>query len=158
MAVTVLMICKSPPGATAGHNAFASETTLFQSYSSPRFCKFAIELDDAVGIGAHALPLALTLKSDSIGVAAGVGNVKMISPVVTRSPLAVAVEKRIELRLSIHKHGYSGKILEVSTYPVTKTLTLVGVVLRSAVVGANIAAVTGFGSSLAVTKTIDGEF
>ena len=105
VAATVLMICKSPPGATAGHNAFASEITLFQSNISPRFCKDAIELDDAVRIGAHELPLALTFKSDSIGVAAGVGNVKMISPEVSRLPLAVAVEKAIELRLSIHRHG-----------------------------------------------------
>lgn len=104
-AVAVLMICKSPPGATAGHNAFASETTLFQSYSSPRFCKDAIEVDVAAGAGAHELPVALALKSDLIGVAAGVGNVKMISPEVTRLPLAVAVEKGIELRLSNHTRG-----------------------------------------------------
>lgn len=102
--VTVLMICNSPPGATAGHNAFASETTLFQSYNSPRFCKDAIELDDAVGIGAHELPVALTFKSDSSGVAAAVGNVKIISPEVTRLPLAVAVENGMELRLSVHTH------------------------------------------------------
>lgn len=46
----------------------------------------------------------------------------------------------------------------VKPYPVTNALPLVGVMLLSAVVGANIAAITGFGSSLAVTKTTDGEF
>lgn len=62
-------------------------------------------MDDAIGIGAHELPGALTFKSDSIGVAAAVGEVKMTSPEVTRLPLAVAVEKGIELRLSIYTHG-----------------------------------------------------
>lgn len=102
VAVTVLMICKSPPGATAGHIAFASETTLFQPNNPPRFRKDASELDDAVGISAHELPVALTFKSDSIGVAAAVGSVKMISPEAIRLPLAVAVEKGIELKLSTH--------------------------------------------------------
>lgn len=46
----------------------------------------------------------------------------------------------------------------VRTYPVNDALPLVGVVLPSAVVEANIATVTGFGSSLAVTKMTDGEF
>ena len=46
----------------------------------------------------------------------------------------------------------------VRTYPVTNALPLVGLKVPSAVVGANIGAVTGFGSSLAVTKTTDGEF
>ena len=104
VAVTVLMICKEPPGATAGHNAFASATTLFQSYSSPRFRKDATEVDATVGISAHELPVALTFKSDSIGVAAAVGNVKMISPEVTRLPLAVAVENGIELSVSVHSY------------------------------------------------------